>query len=138
VRIAGVIGEAVVLAMGRDPFDHRSLDRRRAEDGEQRSQRAGGLEAAMGEEPVITHRDAEPAQHVGDREHEQVLPVQGSAPRQPCPDRERGRREGEDQRAHDALARLVLDRDRLGDAHLKPPSIFKPISRKAPLGVESL
>ena len=56
-----MIGEAVVLAVGGGPFDHRPLDRHRAEHGEQRSQRARGLEAAVGEEPVIADRDAQAA-----------------------------------------------------------------------------
>ena len=43
----------------------------------------GGLEAAVGEQPVVADGDAEPGQRVGDREHDQVVPVQGSAPRQP-------------------------------------------------------
>ena len=36
VRVAGLVGEAVVLAMGGDPLDHRALDRHRAQHGQQR------------------------------------------------------------------------------------------------------
>ena len=78
-----LVGEAVVLAMRGDPFDHRPLDGHRAEHGQQRSHRAAGLEAAVGEQPVIADGDAQPGERVGDREHDQVLPVQGPAPRQP-------------------------------------------------------
>ena len=34
VRVAGMVGEAVVLAVGGDPFDHGPFDRRRAEHGQ--------------------------------------------------------------------------------------------------------
>ena len=106
----------MVLAVGGDPFDHRPLDRHRAEHGEQRPHRARGLEAAVGEQPVVADGDAQPGQRVGDREHDEVVPVQRSAPRQPSRDHERDRRHAEDDRPHDALERLVLDRDHLRGA----------------------
>ena len=136
-----MVGEAVVLAVGGGPFDHRPLDGHRAEHGEQRSHRARGLEAAVGEQPVIADGDAEPGEHVGDREHEQVLPVQGSAPRQPSRQQERGRRQAEDHDPDNPLGRLVLDRDHLRgtacrrvsncrDAHAEGPSCARPRSRR--------
>ena len=41
VRVALLVGERVVLAVVGDPGDDRALDRRRAEDGEQRRAPAG-------------------------------------------------------------------------------------------------
>ena len=82
-----------------------------------------------------------PRERVGDREHEQVLPMQGSSPRQPSRQRERGRRQDEDQRPHNTLGCLVLDRDHLcgaacrlvlkrRDAHAEGPSCARPRSRR--------
>ena len=68
VRVAGMVGEAVVLAVRGDPVDQGALHRHRAQHGQQRSHRACGLEAAVGEQPVEAHRDAEPGERVGDRE----------------------------------------------------------------------
>ena len=101
--------------MSRDPFDHRPLDRHRAEHRQHRPQRARGLEAAVGEQPVIADRDAQPGERVGDREDEQVLPMQGSAPRKPPRQTERGRRQDKHERPNDSIRGLVLDRDHFGD-----------------------
>ena len=81
----------MVLAVGGDPLDHRPLDRHRAEHGQQRPHRARGLEAAVGEQPVEADGDAEPGERVGDRQHEQVVPVQGRRPT-PASRRPRARR----------------------------------------------
>ena len=89
----------------------------------------------------IADRDPDPGEHVGDREHEQVLPVQGSAPRQPSRQDERGGRQAEDHDPHDPLGHLVLDRDHLRgtacrrvsnwrDAHAAGPSCARPRSRR--------
>jgi hypothetical protein len=68
----------------------------------------------MREQAVEADRDPHARQHVRDREHDQVLPVQGAAPRQPAG--EHDRRQGH--RDHDAVDRalgaLVLDRDHFG------------------------
>ena len=71
----------------------------------------------MGEQSVITDGDAQTGERVEDGQDEQVLPVQGSAPRQPSTQGERDRRPKEDNRPHDALGRLVLDRNHLRDGH---------------------
>ena len=55
-------------------------------------------------------RDPETGQRVGDRQHQQVLPVQRSVPRQPPGHRERRRRDSEHHRPHNRLGRLVRDR----------------------------
>ena len=114
VRVAGLVGETMVLAMGRDPLDHRPLDRHRAEHREHGAHRAARLEAAMGEQPVVADGDAQPRQEVHDRQHDQVVPVQASSPREPaCPPKRNQRCAGHD-RAHHALERLVLDGDHVG------------------------
>jgi hypothetical protein len=97
-----------------NPVDHRALDRHGAEHGEQGAQGASGLEAAVGEEPVKAHRDAEPRQGVGDRQHDKVLPVKAAAPSVPRGHAERGERQADDRCLHDALASLVLDRNQFG------------------------
>ena len=111
VRVALMVREAMVLAVGGDPLDHWPFDGHRAEHGQHRSHRARRLEAAVREQPVIADGDAQPGARVGDRENEQVLPMQGAAPRQPSSRRERGRRCREHYGPHDAIGRLVLDRD---------------------------
>ena len=74
VRVALPIGEVVVLAVVRDPPDHRPLDRHRAEHGEAVADRPVGLVGAVGEETVEADRDAEARQHVADGEDGQVAP----------------------------------------------------------------
>ena len=68
VRVALVIRERVVLAVIRDPLDHRALDRRRAEDGEERAERTTRLKAPVGEETVEADRHAEADRYVHHRE----------------------------------------------------------------------
>jgi hypothetical protein len=80
VGVAGEVAEAVVLAVGGDPLDNGSLDGGRSEHGEQRAQRASGLEAAVGEQPVVADGDPHDGQQVADGQNDQVLPVQGVAP----------------------------------------------------------
>ena len=111
VRVAGLVRETVVLAVGGDPVVQPALDRHRAEHGQQHSHRARGLEAAVGEQPVEADGDAQPGERVRDRQHEQVVPVQAPAPSHPSGDTERGRRHDEEDRAHDMLGRVVLDRN---------------------------
>src|SRR5271166_3515835 len=66
--IALFVGVGVVLAMVRHPVRNRSLDRRRAENGEDAPDQRVRLEATVGEQPVVSSRNAEPAQGVEDSE----------------------------------------------------------------------
>jgi hypothetical protein len=111
VGITAAVGEAVVLAVGGGPFDQRTLDRHRAQHGQQRPQHARGLEAAVSEQPVIADGDAQPAKQVGDRQHEQILPMKAPAPGQPSCPPHRGQWHGGGEHPHHALESLVLDRD---------------------------
>jgi hypothetical protein len=52
VRVTVLVGEGVVAAVVGDPLDHRTLKREAARDRERDTQRAGGLERAVGEVPV--------------------------------------------------------------------------------------
>ena len=83
VRIAGEIGEGVVLAMVGDPGDDGPFDRGGAERGEHSAQERARLEAAMREQTVEADRHPEADREVGDREHDQVRPMQRLVPRLP-------------------------------------------------------
>ena len=107
VRVALAIGEGVVLAVVRDPRDHRPLDRGGAERREHEAQRARGLEGAVCEEAVEADRDAEPREDIHDREHDHVRAVQQAVPQLPADEAERGNRRERDERGDDAIARLV-------------------------------
>jgi hypothetical protein len=83
VRAVGValpIGQRVVLAVVGHPLDHRSLDRSRAERGEQCPKRAAGLEAAVAQQSMEADRHPEADRHVGERERDQVGPAKGAVP----------------------------------------------------------
>jgi hypothetical protein len=62
----------VVLAMVGYPGDHGSLDRRRAEDRQQRPDRPLGLEASVREVTMEADRHAQPREHVEDSEDDEV------------------------------------------------------------------
>ena len=114
VRVAGLVGEAVVLAVGGHPFGQWPLDGHRAKHREQRPHRARGLEAAVSKQSVIADGDAQPGEGVEDREHDQVWPVEELRPTPAIrPARARQAARGR-QRPHDSIGRLVLDRDHLG------------------------
>jgi hypothetical protein len=53
------VGEGVVLAVVGDPGDDPSLDGHRAQNGDDRPERARRLEGAVGEQPVVAQRDAQ-------------------------------------------------------------------------------
>ncbi len=59
VWIAVLVGERVVLAVVGHPPDHRTLDRHRAEHGDDRPERRRGLERAVREHAVVAERDAQ-------------------------------------------------------------------------------
>ena len=99
VRIAVVVGEGMVLAVVGDPFDHRPLDGRRAQDRERAADRRRGLERPVGEQAMEPDRDAEPTQDVGDEEGDDVGPAETIA----CgladaEDQRENRDDGDDQR----------------------------------------
>ena len=92
VRIAGLVGEGVVLAMVGHPGDDRPLDRRRAAHGEDAAQPALGGEGAVGEEAMEADRHAQSGEDVEDREDRDVAPVQQRGPHLPADHaREQGR-----------------------------------------------
>ena len=114
VRVALLVGELVMLAVGRHPVDHRSLGRGRAQRGEERPRRAAALEAAVGQQTVESDGDARPDDHVEDRQHEQVLPnEQAVAPPQPHPQQHEDRRRTGDHGAGHAVHQRHLDRAHL-------------------------
>ena len=76
VRVAGLIGEVVVLAVGGHPVDDRTLGGGGPQRGERRSRQAVALEASVGEQAVKADRDPGPDGHVTDGEDQQVLPLQ--------------------------------------------------------------
>ena len=84
VRIPWLVGELMMLAVVGDPLDHRALDRRRPQRAQQHTHRTASFEAAVGEQAVKAHRHAQSGQQIGDRQHDQVGPVQRATPRQPC------------------------------------------------------
>ena len=119
VGIALLVGEAVVLTMRGDPLDHRPLDRGRAERAQHDPHRRARLEAAVGEQAVIADRHAETRQQVGDRQHDQVLPLQDSSPRQPGRPAEQSERHDRHDHIGDPIEHLVLPDDHVlaGPAH---------------------
>src|SRR5436190_2160805 len=95
--IARFVGVGVVLAMVGHPVRNGALDRGRAENGEDASDQWVSLEAAVGEQPVVAGRDAEPAQGVEDSEDAAV----GARRPKPMPSerrREQGGRPEHEQR----------------------------------------
>ena len=76
VRVAVDVGELVVLAMGRDPVDHRPFGGRRSERGERRPREPVALEAAVGQQPVEADGYPGPDRHVEQSQDQEVLPVQ--------------------------------------------------------------
>ena len=108
VRVALLVGEAVVHPVGGDPLDHRPLDRGRAEDREDGADRLAGLEAPVGEQAVVADRDAEAGEEVGDPHHDEVLPVEDPAPGETAGDEEQQERDDRDRAVRDPLDRLVL------------------------------
>ena len=64
VRIAFLIGLLMMDAMRRDPEDRTALERERAADREKVLNELGRLVAAMRQQPVIRHPDAEHAARV--------------------------------------------------------------------------
>jgi hypothetical protein len=110
VRIALVVRARMVLAVVGDPRDHRPLDRGRAHHGEDCLDGRAGFEAAVGKQTVEPDRDSEPGDCVDDREHRQVVPVEGLVPRLPRGQPEKHERHDRDQRGDDAVAGLMGDR----------------------------
>ena len=81
VRIAGLVGHGVVLAVVGDPLGERALHRHAAEDGEGRLERRPGLEAAVREVAVEADRRSERAEDVEAGEQREVEPVEARRPR---------------------------------------------------------
>ena len=59
VRVAFLVGVLVMLAMGGDPEDGAALESEGGADGEDVLHPSGGFVAAMGEEAMVAHADAE-------------------------------------------------------------------------------
>jgi hypothetical protein len=84
VGVALAIGEGVVLAVVCDPRDDGTLDRGRAEHGEDESNGGVCLERSVGKEAMEADCDAEPGEEVHDREHEHVVAVKQAVPQLPA------------------------------------------------------
>ena len=84
VRVAWHVGEGVMLAVIGDPGDQRTLERGRAKCSQHEPHAASGLEGAMGEVAVEPDSHAESDRHIRDREHHQVVPMQGPVPELPA------------------------------------------------------
>ena len=101
VRVARPIGEPVVLAMVGHPRDDWTLDRRRAEDREHRTEHAPSLECPVGKQAVKADRHAETRQHVQHKEVEDVIPAQQAVPQLPSNEEQaEDRHGGHDPRDH--------------------------------------
>lgn len=109
VWVTGTVGEGVMLAMCRDPLRHRALHGRGAEDRRRCAKRPAGLEAAVREQTVEADGHADDHQDIADDQHEKVLPVQRSSPRQP--DRHAQQREWHNH-DHDVRKTIRASRDR--------------------------
>ena len=82
VRVTLDIRELVMLAVVRDPGEHRSLDRHRAEDRERPADPPSRLERPMREQAVIADRDPHAREHVADSQEQQVGPADPRVPEQ--------------------------------------------------------
>ena len=85
VRAVGVafdVGKGMVLAMIGHPRDDRSLDRCRAENGQDAPHGGRGLERTMGEKAVEPDRDSDCGQQVHDRGDCQVSGADQAVPEQ--------------------------------------------------------
>jgi len=103
MRIAVAIGESVVLAMVGYPRDDGTLDRGRAEHGENEAKERGCLERAMGKETVKADRHPERRGDVHDREHDQVRAVKQAIPQLPADEAKCENRTDGDQTRQEAV-----------------------------------
>ncbi len=75
VRVAFVVGVLVVDAVGGDPEDRSALKRHGAAGGDEVLEPLGGAVAAVGQQAVVAHADADvDGEEVGDGEGGEVLP----------------------------------------------------------------
>ena len=93
VWVALLVGVRVVLAVVGDPRHHRSLDRDGAEDRQRVLDRLVRLERAVGEQAVEAERHAVAGDHVHDRQHREIAPVDQRVPQQDDGDDEAEERE---------------------------------------------
>ena len=83
VRVAGPVGERVVLAVVGDPLGERPLHRHAPENRPQGTERGARLEALVREEPVEADGDPQPAGDVEPREQHEVDRAHAAVPEQP-------------------------------------------------------
>jgi hypothetical protein len=131
VRVAGDVGERVVLAVVGHPRDGGALDRRRAQGGEHSPRHPPGLEAAVREQAMEADRDAEPRQGVHDGEDDEVARSQHAVPCVPDRDPEASDRQGGDESGDRPVERLVLHGLDVGGAALRCHRILLPARRRA-------
>ena len=75
MRVAGVVRQLVVLAVGGDPENRSALERQRAADREEILERFRALEAAVRMQAVVAEADAEADRHPMQHERDdEVLP----------------------------------------------------------------
>ena len=77
VRIARLVGQLMMNAMRGHPEDRTAFQRQRGADGQNIFQPLGALVAAMGQQTVITHADAQAARNpVHNHANNQRLPTE--------------------------------------------------------------
>ena len=110
VRVALAVREHVVLAMVGDPGDHRPLDRGGPENREQRADRPGRGEAAMGEVAVEADGHAQAGQQIEHAERDQVVEMQAPLGALPRDEADADDGDDRDQPGRDPVRGFVLDR----------------------------
>ena len=94
VWVTLLVGELVVFAVIGDPGDHVRFDRHLAQHREQVAHRPRGLEGAVRKQAVKADSDAEPGEHIADREDDDRGHSDVAIPEHP--DRAEDGREGKD------------------------------------------
>jgi len=111
VRVALPVGVRVVLAVVGDPGHHGPLHRHRAERGQRVLDRLERLERAVRQQPVEAQRHAVAREHVHQREHREVAPVDVRVPEQ----HDRGHEREEREQHRNEVGDLVCPGHRLSD-----------------------